>query len=114
MNAPWPEITIAHVIIWAAAFFAPAWYGAILTVIGYLVVKRRGTGSKMLTLGAITAIIALVAPWCIIVMADSLELDLSGEIVFVVCLVMETMVIIVGAVCCWYRPIVRFRSPKGG
>ena len=103
------EISTAFLIYMLAALVAPVWYGAILTVVAYLVVRRRGAGDKMLGLGVTTTVVAFIT-W----LAGVVILGGSGAGLFfpVACLATESMAIVVGAVCCWYRPILRFRSPR--
>ena len=111
MNAqPWPEISPLFLLMMVAGFLWPLWYGGVLTAIAYLVVRRRGVGGKMIACGGLTAITAFIVFWGGLVIADGL--DLNNEVVLVTCFVLETAVIIVGAVCCWFRPIIRFRTPR--
>ena len=113
MNAqPWPEISYWFLLTMVAAFFAPLWYGAILTAIAYLVVKRRGAGGKMITCGGLTSIITFIALLGLLVVQGGSDVDINSEVVLVTCYVLETVVIVLGAVCCWFRPIIRFRTPK--
>ena len=93
------------------AFFSPLWYGAVLTALAYLVVRQRGAGGKMISCGVITAIITFGAALGTLVVQGDPKVDLNKDVMLLTCFVLETVVIIVGAVCCWFRPIIRFRTP---
>ncbi len=111
MNLPWPEIGPLFFLIIFMAFYSPLWYGAVLNALAYLVVRRRGADGKMISCGVITVIITFGAALGTLVVQGDPKVDLNKDVMLLTRFVLETLVIIVGAVCCWLRPIIGFRTP---
>ena len=110
-----PEISL-WAIAWALfRAVTPLWYGAILTVGAHLVLRRRRQiGEKMLVVGAITTAASFIGYWAIEVTLGDLLRAVGDYNLFVVCLLLETVVIVGGAVRYWNNPAIELRTPPAG